>query len=101
VSATPCKRNTETGDERHESGPERRAAAATATVGGSRWWCDGGRFILREDVVDKTGKDNDASCTVWPETIRERVTHVGVIDDDERIWRAGDDVRWGGPVAVH
>jgi len=44
-----------------EPRPERRATTTVAAIRGSRWR---GQFVLQEDVVEETGKDDDASCTV-------------------------------------
>ena len=44
-----------------EPGPERRAMTTVAAVRGSHWR---GQFVLQEDVIKETGKDNDASHTI-------------------------------------
>jgi len=44
-----------------EPGPERRATTTVAAVRGSRWHS---QFVLQEDVIEETRKDDDASCTV-------------------------------------
>jgi len=44
-----------------EPGPEQHAMTTVAAIRGSRWR---GRFVLQEDVVKETGKDDNASRTV-------------------------------------
>jgi len=44
-----------------EPGPERCATTTVAAVRGS-CWCS--QFVLQEDVIKETRKDDDASCTI-------------------------------------